>query len=357
PAFDLNTDAVKPYPCVVLLNVSTLPAEAIKALQDHVRRGGGVWIIAGDKTDPKSFNASLFADGRGLSPVALGDITGDPRQRERFDRLRPPPVNHPATRLLADLDRLDVNDVRVFARFRFSNLNEQQRSSALLATNQGEPIAIDKQIGRGRVIVQAMPVDMSWSNLPICQAFVVMVHEWLWYLAEPMQTRWNLTGGDTFAASFVPDEYGPIAEVATPGGERIKVASTDRDGRRWFRCGKTLWPGAYQLVLSEPQGGERAIPFQVNRDPKESELTGLTETDVRALAEHGGLRFDGDPLGTKSPGRPGPPEPMWMWLMIAALAVLLAESALGAYLARRRAATPVDMASDSTTTVTTAAAA
>jgi hypothetical protein len=337
PAFEVDAETIGKYPCIVLLNVTTLAADAAKALQDHVRRGAGVWIIVGDKTDAQAFNQGVFAVGRGLSPAALGKVVGDSKQREQSDRLRPPPSNHAATRLLADVDRLDIDKVQIFARFSFDGLSEQQRSAVLLATDKGEPVAIEKQVGRGRVILQALPADMSWSNLPICQAFVVMVHEWLWYLVEPMQTRWNIAPGEPFAASFPVDAYGPIGNVVLPSGTRTQAASLPRDGRRVYRCGKTMEPGPYQLVLVDAQDNQHAVSFQVNRDPAESDLAGMAQADLQTLAANSGMRTDADPLSVTAPARQAAPRPMWGWLMLAAAAALLLESTLAGWMAYRRA--------------------
>jgi hypothetical protein len=336
PAFELKADNIQPYACIVLLNVSSLPPETIKALQDYVRQGGGLWIIAGDRTDSQSFNSSLFADGRGLSPVGLGPMVGDAAQREKFERLRPPAANHPATRLLADLDRLDLDQARIFARLSFSSLTDQKKSSALLATDQGEAIAIEQQMGRGRLVVQTIPLDLSWSNLPICQAFVVMVHEWSWYLVEPSQTAWNLIPGDTLSTYTSLESPAVAGWVTTPPADRIELSSLRREGRRLWRFSKTLWPGPYELVVADAQGNERGLAFQVARDPRESELAALSDDQLKGLAATGGLHIDTDPLAIPLKPRPAAPDPLWSWLVLLAVAALLLESALAGWLARRR---------------------
>ena len=49
---------------------------------------------------------------------------------------------------------------------------------------------------RSTRIVQAVPLGLAWSNLPLCHSFVVMVHEWLWYLTEPSLAKRNLPTED-----------------------------------------------------------------------------------------------------------------------------------------------------------------
>jgi len=109
------------YECVLLANVSLLPGETISALEQYVRSGGGLWIVLGSQTDRNFFNSNFYKAGSGLSPLPVGEPTGNIDDRETFVQVNPPSLEHPATTLLADTERLDIHRVRVYRRFMFDS--------------------------------------------------------------------------------------------------------------------------------------------------------------------------------------------------------------------------------------------
>jgi len=334
---DVTSQRLSDYRCVVVTNISRVPDEVTQALADFVRRGGGLWLALDDRTEPAFFNEAFFAAGKGLSPLPIGQAIGDAEDREQFEMVRPPSPDHAATRLLADTQRLDLDRGRIYRRYPFDTSKGGGEVSVLLKTDQGAPLAVEKLYGRGRVIVQAIPLGVDWSNLPLCQAFVVMVHEWLWYLTEPSMTRWNLDAGEVLTASFARDRFEPAAEIATPGGMTIEVTPGVQDDRLVYRFGQTLAPGRYELIVKDLQAGPRAFPFHVRRDARESDLTPLKKEDTRALAVSAGLQFVSDPLAHMRASEHVPRvKPIWAWLLVALVVLMLIELVFAGLLTRRR---------------------
>jgi hypothetical protein len=262
--------------------------------------------------------------------------------------VNPPSAEHPATRLLADTQRLDADRGRIYRHHRFRIDAQAAKVSVLLKTDGGDPLAIEQRLGQGRVVVQAVPLNVRWSNVPLCQAFVVMVHEWLWYLAEPAFGRWNLEPGQTFTLSL-PGEPSAMPEsmdVTTPVGTTDRIVPLVKDGGAVCRYAETLLPGSYSVVLNDAKGGKQTWPFHVRRDVRESDLTSLTVTDRQALAAGANARFVNDPLvdtpqGTRTPKV----EPVWSLLLAAIVVLMLLELLLAGRMTRRRwvAAEPVAM--------------
>ena len=359
----LGSKRLTDYRCVVLANVEQLPDETVAHLADYVEQGGGLWMALGDQTDPSFFNSMIAGAGRALSPLALAEAIGDANDDENAVELRPPSAQHTATALLADTERLDIDRVRIRRRHRFEMIEKNDASiggdasigddtstggdastggkgvSVLLSTSQGEPVVIEKVLGRGRIIVQGIPLTVDWSNLPACQAFVVMTHEWLWYLSEPTMTRWNLDVGEALTTSQAGEAPDQIPEVVTPRGEKKAATVEERDGRCVYEYVGTLVPGGYKLTVRNGGEAPGEFPFHVRRDADESELEVLDEADTDALTMAGGLQFVDNPLaagmGRSSPRRS---EPLWTWLLVSLLAVLVIESVIAGQLSRRRMA-------------------
>ena len=330
----LESETLASYQCVVLANVPHISEETAQKLARFVNAGGGLWIALGDQTEIAAFNKTLFASGAGLSPASLKQPVGDAMDREKFTALSPPSAEHPATVLLADTHRLDIDHVRVFRRHQLDTGGDKS-ITVLLRAEGGAPLAVEKTFGRGRVIVQAVPLNVSWSNLPLCQSFVVMVHEWLWYLTESGMVRRNLQPGEALQFSTAPDTGNGGATVETPVSGVAQVAGREEQGRMIFRYQKTLFPGQYRLKISG--GAQPAEEFQVNRDPQESDFTPLTEQQTASLRDAGGIGFGPRPLlETRTERVAAPPTALASWLLFGLLAFMAVEAAYAFWLDRQR---------------------
>lgn len=210
----LDAQNLASYQCVVLANVPHLSENTAQKLARFVNSGGGLWIALGDQTEIAAFNKVFFASGAGLSPASLKQPVGDASDRERFTAVSPPAADYPATVLLADTHRLDIDHVHIFRRHQLDTGNDKS-ISVLLRAEGGAPVVVEKTFGRGRVLVQAVPLNVSWSNLPLCQSFVVMVHEWLWHLTESGMVRRNLQPGGPLQISAALDSGNGGATVDT----------------------------------------------------------------------------------------------------------------------------------------------
>jgi hypothetical protein len=335
--FDLKPELLKRCRCVVLANVTTLAPQVLDALKAYVRQGGGLWIIPGDDTDAAVLNRTFFEDGRGLLPLPLGIAVGQLGDPERFEQIPPPAVNHPATALLADTQRLDIHRAKVYRRYLLNSRDHPRRAWVLLATADGSPLVVERAEGRGRVLQQALPLNATWSSLASCQALVPLIHEWLWYLAEPGMTHWTREPGEPLTATFAAGEADPFAELETPTGRAVRIAGTARGDQRVFQFTRAYWPGVYRLKLKDPGGRSFERSFVIRSDPQESELTRLSEADVNMLQIVGGLRFDDAADGARWPVPPEAiqPQPVWAWLLLV-LVGLMAVEVLMAGLSRRR---------------------
>jgi hypothetical protein len=328
---DLSFTELSGQHAVVIPNFQSLSQEAVERLEEFVDQGGGLWIALGPRTDAAGFNQFLFADGNGLSPLAIdriseqtdsvGETSGigiNPFQRE-----------HPATAHLTDSQKLDIGDVTVETRWRFRPAPEGRETSVLLSLTNGEPLAVEKYYGRGRVIVQAVPLRMQWSDLARSQAFVVMTGEWMSYLTAPRAVQHNLAPGEPIIVER-SDEGLSSAILNTPQGDEVELTASMREGRVVFQSGRTALPGDYTLELGT--AGE-TIPFHVRRDEAESDLTRLSADDRKLFAELTGLWQDATADGFRGTTQS---EPVWPLLLMLLIALMAGELILSGIIARER---------------------
>ncbi len=318
---------------VVLANPPLMQQDMIDALQDYVRHGGGLWLMLGDQAEKASATAAtLFQDGRGLSPLKWTEAVGVPGDEKAALKLRITAAEHPVTRLLLDSKHSDLDRVRVFRHFNFSpDVGEGTRT--LLVTADGSPFLAEKPFGAGRVLIQAAPCNFAWADWPKHQAFVVLLHEGLWRLGSSSFTRRNLLQGETFvwpmAAAISP-------MVRLPGGTQITAfIDTLASGALEVRVTDTMKPGAYALEATGVDA--RFARFTVARDAAESDLTPLSEEQREQLTQAGGLAFSHElPVQGAGAVREQRSIDLTTWLAALAALCLLLESALATWLLRRR---------------------
>jgi len=317
------------YRAVIVPNFTALSEKSVAELKAFAFNGGGVWIALGPRADIEMFNQYVFAHGDGLSPLAIDGIVAE-ANTESSPKINVARKDHPATMALADSVKLDTSDIRVRRRFRFVPPPRDEDVSALLSLSNGESLAVEKYVGRGRVIVLGIPLTMrDWSELAKSQAFVVMVQDWVGYLTQPQTTHHNLSPGDPISLHLTETENRD-AFLRTPHGDQIELtADTTSDGVV-FRSSRTILPGDYSLQLG--LSGE-SIPFHVHRNSEESDLTGLSDEDHKLLADTAGLSGS---LLNANLSSTSHSDPVWPVLLMLLIAFMSCELILSGMISRER---------------------
>lgn len=112
---DLETIALAEFAVIVPNFIQFSPA-AVDRLKAFAMNGGGIWIAMGPRADVEMFNQYLFDAGDGLSSLAVDGIVSESDEK-KSPVISTPQRNHPATRELADANRLDTTDIRIVEDF------------------------------------------------------------------------------------------------------------------------------------------------------------------------------------------------------------------------------------------------
>ena len=290
-------------------------------------------MALGAHTDAVFFNEHWHRGGLGLAPVKLTNAIGDPNDREKFFAVRASSDTHPATVLLSDFQRLDLDRARIYRRHQFDPFSGND-VSVLLQVQHGDPVVIERKLDRGRVLVQSIPLGVSWSTLPLCQAYVAMLHEWLWYLAEPALPLRNLAVGEAVIESA---NVKTIAELTLPDSRTIELQPTASQGGAEFRYAATRLPGEYVLRSKTKESDASTTRYLVQRNPEESDLKPLSEQEMQQLRSTDGFQIDSGLDALAIDGKiVVPKHPLEGWLLPALAFVLLGELMLAGWLTQRR---------------------
>ncbi|MEM8946126.1 MAG: BatA domain-containing protein [Planctomycetota bacterium] len=342
---DLSDITLAQYRAVVALSLTELTEDAHRSLHDYVRAGGGLWIALGDLVDRDSYNRFWYDDGGGLSPTSLETLITVRDTNTPAGVIHPPERDHPATEQLSNTTQLDIDQARLTDYWQLvSSADEDRQAWVLLESGDGSPLVVENFFGDGRVLVQAFPLGLQWSNLPQLKSYVVMIHDWLDYLTAPAMARYNLQPGAAIASPLPAGADLTTAKLLLPGGKEIELSTSGGDESGLVRYSQTQLPGLYTLRL-ESNGNFRQLPFYVMRDGQESKLRPLASDQQTKLRELAGLQFDDAPVEitsavTNIDPRPKA-EPIWGVLLAGLVALLIGEQMLSNWLTRQRSGVAV----------------
>lgn len=326
------------YRAIVINDAAQLDREALDRLDSFVRAGGGLWLALGASGDPQLFARDWYGDGAGLSPRALDSLEVVARPEDAAATIHPPTRDHPATVQLANTTQLDIDEARLRQYWKFTDtVAGQDAISTVLESGSGQPLVVENFVGQGRVLVQAFPLGLEWSNLPLLKAYVVMVHDWLGYVTAPTTSRYNLEPGTTIVATPPADATNATAEMVTPRGRAIPLTATDAEFAPTYRYSQTALPGTYRVRFRRGEETVAEVPYQVVREASESELKVLPPSERERLAQAFGVQFEESPVvAASSVDAPPRREPVWGALLAALVALLVAELFVANLLARQR---------------------
>jgi hypothetical protein len=349
----------KPYHLVILTNVPRLPAAVATSLAKYVQEGGGVLVVLGDKVVPTFYNGWVSEGGEAVMPATL--------TKRRLLADVPPAhlglktFSHPALELLADTTQSDAERALVNAYWCLdaSQRDRNVRVGALLDT--GDPLLVERQFGKGRVLMTAIALDRRESNLPSLKCFVPLVHELAYYLAAPEIVQANVRPGSEFvlelpfkspeakaAAAAKKSSDGSLAgqvEIVTPTDRHVTAAVADTPNGARITFAGTYEPGLYHVVLpakatdryAVPRATREGVPFVVLDDAEESRMVPLADADLEAAGKHVKLvRVNSEADLAKAVMGNVPGEELWKYLAMALLVALLAEIGLARWIAMQR---------------------
>jgi hypothetical protein len=333
---DLPEANLAKYRAVVLTDLTEGDDETLTRLHSFVREGGGLWIALGENIDRANFNRDWFDDGDGLSPLPLEGLHENNVASEEAGLIHPPGRDHPATAQLANTTQLDIDEARVLTHWEFAPREEDDREvKVLLESADGTPLVIENYVGQGRVIIQSFPLGLEWSNLPQLKAYVVMIADWLDYLTAPTSSRFNLAAGSALMATLPTTADTDSVKLITPAGNSVPLVGQELEDASVARYWQTHLPGRY-LVTYDDNGTPASLPFYVARDPQESQLVFLDETQLDQIASNGVVIGSDLPATQESEEATAKQEPIWQALLIALIVMLTAELLFSSWLTRQR---------------------
>jgi hypothetical protein len=326
---------------LILANVPAVTSAAAERIEQRVAAGAGLFITAGDRMgDLAGWSENLRReDGTGLLPAELQRRVAAAR-RTTYYRVSSFDDAYPGLYYFTDEKRRPLLTEVPFYEFIASNPLEGARVLARFDDAAGSPLLVERPYGDGRVLLWTSSIDPAWNRVPDSgKTFVPLVLELLQNLRTRDEGERTVNVGDDVTV-IVGDFPRDAALVRPSGGQQpIEGDAIERADQRWTlpRLSGALFDeaGVYEVRAQ----GVRAQPIAVQLDPRESDLARATPAEVEAI--HPALVVvEATADGERNEAAANQPRrgEIWRWLAMAALAFLVFESLLGAYIGRRRGA-------------------
>ena len=372
------------YELVCLMNPYRLSDERVAALEQWVRSGGGLLIALGDQTDETEFNAALFKNGAGLSPLRL--LSQEATDSAAARRLTIESLSHPVLSAFDGDQSLLLASVGVrrwwrsdsaqsFGESRTQSARDSARESEVLARLDDpdrSPAIAERRFGSGRVMLFTFPLDSDWSNWPSEPSYVLSMLETARYLAPETTDADNLIVGQRWRSSLDPVKYHTEARLSPPRGDALALiatpifnkaanisssdlaqdiggqsppAATVYDNRETptriassaflLESEPLLEAGVYRVERALRSGGIDTNYVCVNLDPSESELRKASDAELRRVFGDAPIELvhDAAMLSLKDGQRRAE---LWRPLVVAMIVVLCAEQTLASWFGKRR---------------------
>ncbi|HLJ09967.1 MAG TPA: BatA domain-containing protein [Planctomycetaceae bacterium] len=290
------------FQSIFLLNVSELAPDAIKALEDYVRDGGGLGWYLGPQVRAAFYNDKLYKDGEGLFPAKLAGTA------DLFaDETNPAPdiavTNHPVLDVFRGAGSELLNYTKVTRYFAVAKDWKAPDGVRVIASLRNKaPLFLEHRFGRGRVVTCLTACGTAWTNWPrVPDAFVPIQLQMATELAQGHRTIHLKTVGEPLLISLDAALYSPQVEVHPPDGSRVPLTvgirsgdakdTTPAPGDRGAGEAERLTyeepykntdePGVYALVLKRQDSGEEARRYAYNVAEAESRLKLISSETIK----------------------------------------------------------------------------
>jgi hypothetical protein len=305
----LTRDALRGARLVILDDAPIPSGESGRRLLEYVSGGGGLVIALGAHSRPDDWPD--FADQllpRPTAPIDRLDTHG--ATIGFLDR------THPIFDAFSAPHSGDFSAARFY---RYWNVVPAANDHELARFDDGHVALLERQVGRGRVLVLTSALDGVWNDFPLQPVFLPVLREAATYAAGYGETRpWAVVGDvTTIAGSSTP------AVVIAPSGARLHLGTSGE-------------PAALQLdeqgfyeIRPDRGASDSARVVAANVNLAESDLatydTALFAAAVAPRTAAGASRHSDETIAPADLERR---QRTWWYLLVAALLVLGAETLL-----------------------------
>ena len=287
-AGELAGEDLSQYAFVCLSGLSAVSSVEASILTEYVQAGGGILMFLGASTDVATYNANLYADGKGLFswPLIVNKI-GDEQQKEPIS-VSPRNFSHPLWLGLVDHQNDYFKQVKVYSAFTFEAGKQEHAlplADLILPKKEGEeslanpPFIVDFTKGRGHCIVVGSSSDLSMNDFIAHPVFVGFINQTVKYIKTFRDGNTIVHAGSP-AVRYVSFQNAQANYVVTaPSGNSSVLAVDEKELR--VDIPELREAGFYEMV-NQNDSSDRTL-LAVNVNPEEGQIAQLGVDEIKAL--------------------------------------------------------------------------
>lgn len=317
----LSTNDLSAFRSIYLVDPASLEPQAVSALEDFLKNGGGVAIFVGPHTDPIDAQ-KWHKNGEGFFPVLLDETEELPEYYAAPD-LRV--GEHPIFKVFSSDSSNQFNSFHVERYYKLDDATLEtliplatgdaakaakaaQKPSeggpepvyTIAALRNNSPLVVERAFGRGKVVLFLTTADREWTDWPVGNparpnplaqgAYVVMLLQLQAYLTREQFVSWTV--GDVLSTSFKEGAFEASVPFLKPDSspwERF-TAVAGADGRQTVTTSEVEDPGVYSAELKGLNGENVTRLFAVNSSAEEGATQKITREELAAGLK--GIPFD-----------------------------------------------------------------
>ncbi len=238
---ELERVDLKPFEAIFLLNVPQPPSSP---LASYLQAGKPLFIFLGNRVNPEHYQRLPFF------PWQLKEVKEGAAGRIKKG---PAGFNRGGFPSLLEIPEESLGKASFERYYRVS-----RSGKTLLTLENGDPLLMEAEWGRGRVFLFASSADLDWNDLPLNAAYLPLIHG---LLKEGVGLSPSSLPPTLRVGGEIPGAGSPLQLSGTPGGPGIIQVSTS-SGEIW----QGVNPPPEESDLRKMTGEEmkkRLIPMEV----------------------------------------------------------------------------------------------
>ena len=323
----LPTVSLASYNVVVLVNVPDIPQDRAIALHRFVEGGGGMILFAGSNVKPEALNQRFLAADSSLLPGEILPLDDPTRQAAVALPLDLELTSHRLARPLRALPDELLSTARVEQWLR---IRPRADAVPVLHLAGGDPLVLERRVGRGKVLLVTTALDRTWSNLGINPAFPVLLQQAVTYLVRAPHEQ-QVTVPEPLVLPLPQMSAGQKMNVMSPHGDSHISTTMLRDGEIVVESDPLAHAGFYEVV-----GSEMPLTVATNVDDAESDVKVMEfeemETALSSVPVH---IIDGNQNIAAAVKQARTGRELWLWLLGAAAVLMVAEAIFARWLTKQ----------------------
>ncbi|MDA1138517.1 MAG: BatA and WFA domain-containing protein [Planctomycetota bacterium] len=280
----ITSGEIAGYDVIVCSQVNILSEPVKQAVMKFVRQGGGLFIGVGPETEAGLANQAFDS----LLPYSLGtphrEITAEFKY-DRYFNIQAADIPAGLFKEFEDRKNGNIADGRIYNHFRLELPEEPAEENVVMRLTNGDPLLVQKRIGKGVVFLWTTTIGGSWNSLVVNQSFMPLLMRTMNYAASFKPLSRNLVPGQPIIHEV--SEIPGTLFLATPNFELVPLERILHQGRQYVRFERTDKAGVYELQRSD---GAAVASFFIRNPQEESDLLPLKSEKEKQLITAFNLR-------------------------------------------------------------------